>query len=266
MSRVRYENPIQAQGFAQMWHVIGDDSALSDGAYRLLAKYMKYAQGKGSCYPGLAKMAKEMGRTTRTIMRWNNELSDLGYIKRVQRKDDTAVTVVLDITQNVRLQQAAEEEMSQTSVTSVSPKEEQVPSNTISSSPSEKKPVTTERVAIAKQAGDSVPAKPGERKRPRVVVHPKRKVGPHTRMVRILAAAFRFPDKLSQRQRGRLNRLATRILDDYTEEEVRDAGEEWWRTWPGNQGPGNVPKDDQFMERLEGRRVAKKKRGRVVRA
>jgi hypothetical protein len=146
-----------------------------------------------------------------------------------------------------------------------------------SSSPSEKKSVgqtlgkvmpdsQAERIRIAKEAGESVPAKKGERKRPRVVVHAKRRATDHSNMVAALGVAFRFPVEMSQKQRGRLRRLATRVLKSgYSQGLVRDVGELWWTTWPGNQGAGNVPKDDQFMERLEQERVRRSKH-RVVRA
>lgn len=266
---------MQALGFSQIWNVAAIDKELSNGAYRLLAIYVQYAQQKGACFPSVERLANDMGVTERTIVRWNSELTKLGYITRERREHSTSITFIEDATQIKRLQEIATGqicpvEAEAKGVTGQECPVEEYTTNSLtitSSSPSEKKKsAKAERIEQAREAGDSVPAKARERKRPRVIAHPKRKQTDHSRMVRTLAAAFRWPDKLSQRQRGRLSKLAVRVLEgNYPPEMVREVGEAWWTTWPGNQGPGNDPTDDKFMERLEQHRVAMSK-WRVVSA
>jgi hypothetical protein len=166
--------------------------------------------------------------------------------------------------------------VSWTSATPVSPEEETVTvcKQDSVSSPSEKKQsaaptveveyvdleeedLKEEKLRLARLAGDGVPA-PGV-KRPRVKSHPKKKVTEHTQMVRALQQAFKFPGKMTQSQRGRLNRLAPLVLiNEYTLDMVRDVGSIWWTTWPGNEG--SPPTNDQFLQRLE---QEKQRRGKT---
>jgi len=94
--------------------------------------------------------------------------------------------------------------------------------------------------------------------RPRVVLHKRRKVSANESMAAALLLAFRCPPMPSAKVKGRMRRLAKRVIEnDYTEEMVKDTGDEWWHSWPGTNG--SPPTNDQFLQRLEQHRIGAEK-------
>ena len=77
---VRFRNSVKALGHAQLQHAITLDDQIGDGAYRLYALYLMYAQDKDLCWPGRARIAEMRGVGEATVTRWNKELVDAGYI------------------------------------------------------------------------------------------------------------------------------------------------------------------------------------------
>ena len=71
---IRFRNPVKALGHAQVQHAITQDSRISDGAYRLYALYLMYAQQKSLCWPGRARIAQIRGASKQTVTSWNKEL------------------------------------------------------------------------------------------------------------------------------------------------------------------------------------------------
>lgn len=107
-----FRNPVKQVGFAQLEHVIALDHELSDGAYRTLALYMKYAQQKDTCFPGIERIAKDRGKNVSTISRHNAELEALGYITRQRRTGTTTLTYIEDVYEIPRLKAVATDELS----------------------------------------------------------------------------------------------------------------------------------------------------------
>ena len=105
--QIRFRNPIIQVGYAQMWHVITLDQSLSDGAYRLYALYIKYAQQKDACWPGRDMLAKLRGVSEATITRQNQELEKAGYITRERRPGRVSITWIEDVSQIQRLKDYA---------------------------------------------------------------------------------------------------------------------------------------------------------------
>ena len=105
---VRFRNPVKALGFAQLQHVVTMDDQISDGAYRLYALYLMYAQDKTLCWPGRERIAQIRNVSEPTITRWNRELAAAGYITRQRRFNRTSITWIEDVEQNPRLRAIAE--------------------------------------------------------------------------------------------------------------------------------------------------------------
>jgi len=106
---ITYRNPVQSFGFAMAHHVLVLDPALSDGAMRTYILYLRYAQQKGVCWPSIATLAEERGKSPGTIQRHIAELEQLGYITRERRGDgQSAKTIIEDITQINRLAHLAQ--------------------------------------------------------------------------------------------------------------------------------------------------------------
>jgi len=106
---VVFRNPVQKFGFAQMAHLMGIDPELSDGAYRTYARYIKYAQQKGQCFPGAERMARDRKKTRVTISRHTAELVRLGYITRERRLGTSSMTYIEDVNQIPRLIELAKQ-------------------------------------------------------------------------------------------------------------------------------------------------------------
>jgi len=96
---VRFRNPIQRHGFAILYHVLTLDKGLSDGAFRLYALLLKYAQQKDFAYPGVERLAQDLGVSTRTILNRLAELEEHKMITRQRRFGKSAITWIEDLAQ-----------------------------------------------------------------------------------------------------------------------------------------------------------------------
>jgi hypothetical protein len=105
--QVRFRNPIDAVGFAQIYSVMAVDPMLSDGAVRTFMLYQQFAQGKAHHWYSREKLARIRGVSPWTISQHNMQLQQAGYIEREERFGQTSITWLLDIHQNERLAQLA---------------------------------------------------------------------------------------------------------------------------------------------------------------
>ncbi len=67
-------------GFAQISHLITEDSLLSDLAVRVYLALLKYAMNKNYCFPGQDKLAETIGKSRSSIFRGLNELRNRGLV------------------------------------------------------------------------------------------------------------------------------------------------------------------------------------------
>ena len=96
--RIRYRRQVDRVGIAQVCHLVTLDSELSDGTVRLYMLLLKYARDKDSCWPGVARLARDLNRGERTVKRHLAELTDRGLISREQRGlGRTAITWIEDL-------------------------------------------------------------------------------------------------------------------------------------------------------------------------
>ena len=96
---IRFRNPIQRHGFAIVYHVLTLDKTLSDGAFRLYALLLKYAQQKNHAYPGVQRLADDLGTSERTIKSRLAELEQPGLITRQRRFGKSSITWIEDLTE-----------------------------------------------------------------------------------------------------------------------------------------------------------------------
>lgn len=67
-------------GFTQLPNYILKETRLSFGARLTFAVLLSYAWQEGSCFPGQARMAKDLGTTDRSIRTFLTELKTQGYV------------------------------------------------------------------------------------------------------------------------------------------------------------------------------------------
>lgn len=121
---IAFRNPVKAVGYSQMYHMATLDPRITDGAYRLLALYLMYAQQKGACWPGRDRLAEELYIQPVTISRRNDELVKAGYILRESRgKGHSWMTYIEDYEQIPFLKQKASELLSARGVKNDMPKD-----------------------------------------------------------------------------------------------------------------------------------------------
>lgn len=106
-NEIRFRNPVQSLGFAQIQHIITLDPEISDGAYRYYALLFYWAQQNDCCWPRQQTIAELWGRDARTIRRYNQELEDAGYITRQRRMRSSSITWIEDINEIPRLKERA---------------------------------------------------------------------------------------------------------------------------------------------------------------
>ena len=95
--RIQYRRAVDQAGFAQLCHLVTLDTELNDGAVRLYLLLLKYAQDKGNCWPGIKRLARELGKSEPTIKRRMAELVERGLITRQQRLNTSAITWLEDL-------------------------------------------------------------------------------------------------------------------------------------------------------------------------
>lgn len=89
---IRFRNPVEQHGFAVVYHVLTLDRNLSDGAFRLYALLLKYAQQKDRAYPGVARLASDLGVSEKTIKNRLAELERARLISRQRRFGSSSIT------------------------------------------------------------------------------------------------------------------------------------------------------------------------------
>jgi len=94
---VEHRSPKRRVGYAQMWHVLTWDKNLSDGAYRLYAAILKYAQQKTKCYMTVKSLSEDLCKSESVIHRRIAELVSKGLITREQRPGTTPWTWIEEI-------------------------------------------------------------------------------------------------------------------------------------------------------------------------
>jgi DNA-binding transcriptional ArsR family regulator len=94
---LRYRRQVDAAGFSILHHALTVDRALSDGAFRVYALLLKYAQQKAACWPGVTRLAADLGKAERTVSRTLAELEGRGIITRERRYGRSSVTWIEDL-------------------------------------------------------------------------------------------------------------------------------------------------------------------------
>jgi len=102
-----HEHPVSQLGFAMIYHVLTTDPNISNGAFRLYAAYLGYAQLGQDTWVSRARIASDLGVSESTVSRWNGELHQLGLVVRALRPNSTALTTVRDPRDMPRYKQAA---------------------------------------------------------------------------------------------------------------------------------------------------------------
>ncbi len=72
-------------GFTQLPNYILKDTRLSFGARLTFAVLLSYAWQEGSCFPGQARMAADLGTSDRSIRTFLTELKAQGYVEWKQQ-------------------------------------------------------------------------------------------------------------------------------------------------------------------------------------
>lgn len=78
-------DPATLHGFTQVPNFILTSAEISVGAKIGYAMLLKYAWGDDACYPGQAKLAKDMGSGERSVRRYLEELEKAGFLEIRQR-------------------------------------------------------------------------------------------------------------------------------------------------------------------------------------
>jgi predicted transcriptional regulator len=93
-----FRNPVKQAGYAMVYHVVTLDTDLSDGSFRLYVLLLRYARQAERCWPGVDRLAQDLGRGRRTVKRYLGELTDSHLITREQRGlGQTAMTYIEDL-------------------------------------------------------------------------------------------------------------------------------------------------------------------------
>jgi len=78
-------DPISAHGFTQVPNVVLRDTSLSPGAKLCYAMLLSYAWQKDNCFPGQEALAKDLGISKRSTVRFMKELETSGYLEKKRR-------------------------------------------------------------------------------------------------------------------------------------------------------------------------------------
>lgn len=80
-----------------LYHVLTLDKKLSDGAFRVYALLLKYARQGDGCWPGIERLATDLGKGERSIKRLLAELESRGLITRERRYGRSSLTWLEDL-------------------------------------------------------------------------------------------------------------------------------------------------------------------------
>ena len=95
--QLRFRRRIDQAGWARLSHALTLDHTLNDGAYRLYALLLKYARQASGCWPGVRRLAQDLGKTERTITNRLSELTNKGLVTRERRFGRSSVTWIEDL-------------------------------------------------------------------------------------------------------------------------------------------------------------------------
>lgn len=95
--QLRFRRRIDQAGWARLSHALTLDHTLSDGAYRLYALLLKYARQASGCWPGVRRLAQDLGKTERTITNRLADLTNKGLVTRERRFGRSSVTWIEDL-------------------------------------------------------------------------------------------------------------------------------------------------------------------------
>jgi len=94
---LRFRSTVKQPGWAQVYHILTLDKELSDGAFRLYALLLKYARQSGGCWPGVNRLAQDLGKAKSTIKIRLAELTERGLITRERRFGTSSITWIEDL-------------------------------------------------------------------------------------------------------------------------------------------------------------------------
>jgi hypothetical protein len=96
---VKFESAAEKLGYLVLYHAVTLDTRLSHGAFRLYCLYHYWARRKTSAYPSLKTVGDHLGVSRSSVVAYNKELEEYGYISRHGRKstvgDQLSSVVVL---------------------------------------------------------------------------------------------------------------------------------------------------------------------------
>ncbi len=93
---IRFRRRIEEVGYSILYHVLTLDRELSDQAFRLYSLLLKYAQQKDYAYPGIERLAEDLGKGEKSIRRAMSELMQRGLITRQWRFGTSSITWIED--------------------------------------------------------------------------------------------------------------------------------------------------------------------------
>lgn len=118
------DNPALRRGFTAIPNYILSNPAVSFGARLTYSLLLSYAWKQNSCFPGQDKLSADLGVNKRSVVRYLQELEDLGFIKAKRRGfGQTNVYHILDVDPDKIFNQARSDNMSSPEVTPVSHQE-----------------------------------------------------------------------------------------------------------------------------------------------
>ena len=94
---IRFRRQIEEAGYSILYHVLTLDVELSDQAFRLYSLLLKYAQQKDHAWPGIPRLAENLGKSQRSIERAIAELVKKGIISRQRRFGTSTITWIEDL-------------------------------------------------------------------------------------------------------------------------------------------------------------------------
>lgn len=118
------DNPALRRGFTTIPNYILSNPAVSFGARLTYSLLLSYAWKQNSCFPGQGKLSEQLGVNKRSVVRYLQELEDLGFIKAIRRGfGQTNVYHILDVDPDKIFNPARSDNMSSPEVTPVSHQE-----------------------------------------------------------------------------------------------------------------------------------------------
>ncbi len=83
--RIIGADPMSKRGFTQVPNFILENQNLSIGAKLVYAMMLRYAWSDNHCFPGQKTLASDAGMGVRSVVRYNKELEEKGFITTKRR-------------------------------------------------------------------------------------------------------------------------------------------------------------------------------------